>query len=751
MKFNFPINNFASGEWSPKMLGRTDTEQYQKACQELQNFIPQMTGGSTYRGGFRNKQLGNIADTYFAARLNPLGVPTFNADVAELISYVPYNTDNSALLLIGPAKWFTVASGTAVEVTYGTSAAASISAGTWGPKNIRYTMLGDYLIMTNTQGTSRPLVFYYSAASSVWRVDMWAMDFLPITLWHRMIPWGLINAQGSGLTLTPSATTGSITITASSAKWASTDVGSYVRFCSGSSVEGVARITGYTSTTVVSATVIRTLPAAGAYGGAAAPTTFWQESIWSDTYGWPRHVVAHEGRLVFGGTATYPDSVWGSRLSNYFLFEEVPSPNTDGSTGFANSAFTADNSRSFMLTPNSPEASNIVGLSSGTTLIIHTQRAEIVAFGSNGALGPVNAVFQSSTYYGAANVQPVRVSNYSTFVQATGRNLRDIIYNSDEEQFKSTDLAFVADHLYPDKRSQTGYSKIIKLAKVQQSTSVLYSLTDQGDLNGITLDRDYKINAWFRVPLGGNGEEDSIEDTNPKVLSITGHFINANTRAFSASVPALYAAVFRVVNGAAILSLEVLYPPWEIGNPMNFATLPTLPQIYLDCAVYATKTSATTWETGPPSPLRNSRVSVVADGNYIGEFDVDNTSSGVITLPREYDNVYAGYIYRGKIKTMPLEQGGQTGTPMGRVKRINEIVIRFFNSLGTSYGVDGDMYGIPFRDNTTTINQGVEYFTGDKVLAFPPGFDRKAEVVIVQDKPYPCHITAIAAQGATYD
>lgn len=752
MKFNFPINNFAAGEWSPKMLGRTDTDQYAKACTELENFIPQMTGGAAFRGGTKHHPLLGVTSTYLDAFLNPSSVPTFNPLICKLISYVPYDTTKSKILILAPTKWFIWPANNSIsqEVTYGTNAATAIASGNWGPKNTRYTVLGDLLILTNTAGNFRPLVFWYNSTTLEWRVDMWGLDYAPISLFHRMFPWGPINAQGSGPSLTPSATTGSITITCSASKFTTADVGTYIRFCSGTSVEGVARVTGYTSSSVVSAFVIRTLPAAGAYGTAGAPTTFWQESQWSDRYGWPRHVVAHEGRLIFGGSPTYPDTIWGSRISNYFNFEEVPSPNTDGSTGFASSAFTADNSRSFTLTPNSPEASAIVGLSSGSTLIVHTQKAEIVAYGSNGALGPVNAVFESTTSYGAAEVQPVRVNNFSTFVQATGRNIRDIVYNSDEEQFKSTDLAFVADHFYPDKRSITGYASVLELAKVEGNSSVLYTLTNLGDVNGVTLDRDYRVNAWFRTRFGGNNEEDSLGDTNAKVLAITDHFLSSTTR------PALYMLVFRVINGVARVTMESIQPPWDLGNPANFASPVAIDHIYLDSAVPGNKLTATTWDTAIvsgiyKSPLRNAVVSVVADGNYIGDFQVDDTDDGIITLPREYDSIYAGFKYRGRIVPTPLEQGGQIGVPVGRIKRANEICIRFYNSLATKYGRDGEMYEIPFREPGTPINQAAEYFTGDKVVTFPQGYDRKYQIEIEQDKPYPCHIVSVAVQGTTYD
>lgn len=49
MKFNQVLNNFTSGEWSPKMRGRTDVQQYPNACEALVNFFTQIHGGAFRR------------------------------------------------------------------------------------------------------------------------------------------------------------------------------------------------------------------------------------------------------------------------------------------------------------------------------------------------------------------------------------------------------------------------------------------------------------------------------------------------------------------------------------------------------------------------------------------------------------------------------------------------------------------------------------------------------------------------------
>ena len=760
MKFNFPINNFSSGEWSPRMMGRTDTDQYARACEELTNFLPQMTGGAAFRGGTLFKPFPAPMQDWADDKAFESGEVLPPLGAFKLVPYTPFSSLLSKIILIGPDKWWLwpANSPLGTQPTYGTNAGPGLTDNSWSPQDTRYTVLGDVIVITNMQGTHKPKVFWYNTNTSTYRVDDIDSDYITSQPW-KTIPWGKLEALDSNVTLNPSGTTGTITITASSAYFVGNDNGTYLRFANGTAVDGVAKITSVNTGTNVTAQVLQTLPTSGfAYGSTANSASFWQQSAWSKRYGWPRTVIAHQGRLIFGGTFAKPDTIWGSRISNYFDFQEIPSPNTTGSTGFANSAFAADNSRPFALTPNSPEASSIVALSSGKTLTIHTTKSEIVAYGSNGSLGPVNVVFESSTSYGAAPVQPVRVNNFVTFVQATGRSVRDIVFNFDENQFKSTDLAFVADHLFTKQESLNGVDAISEMCRTEDTSSILWARTYYGQLRLVTLDRDYQVNAWARVDLGSTNEPDDQGTTTPHVLSIC-NFPIANNR------DALYALTYRVVNGIGRVFLEAMQPPWELANPANNTTyFQTIQCIYTDLTIPATQVGTTNvWTTDSAvlgaSPFRGAKVSVVADGNYIGDFDVADTTLGEITLPHgeNYEVVYAGLPYKGRIVTVPIEQGGQTGVPAGRQKRINELVIRFFKSIGTSYGkpsvmgMPAEMQEIAFREPGTPMNQAVEYFTGDKVVPFPPGYDRRCQVVIEQNKPYPCHIIAVIPQGTTYD
>lgn len=759
MKFNFPFNNFASGEWSPKMKSRSDTQEYMRACEELTNMITQMQGGVQYRGGTSRIDIdADVQEDLDTSLTNPI---LFGK--AQLLPYMPYDPARAILLCVMPAgyTWVTLPDGT--SVTYGSNTDTL----SWRAEYTQYTQVGDYMILTNTLGL-KPKVFYYNPTTARYELKDIDRDFITTKPWEAT-PWDRLEALDSNVTMSIPAITNTVGSTfslgSSAAYFESSDVGRYIRLTNGTALDGIVRIIGFTNSTSVTVQIEQVLHTASAFtfGSTANASSFWQISAWGGSNGYPRTVIGFQGRVIFGGSAGFPDTIWGSRISNFFFFQEIPYANTTGISGFASAAYTSDNSRAFTLTPNTPEASDIQALSAGKTLTIHTKKAEIVAYGSNGALGPVNVVFDSSTSFGASSVQPVRVNNFSTFVQAVGYKLRDVIYSFNEDQYKSNDLAFVADHLFQSaiqwlsSVTSNGVDVIEQLARFESKSSVLFVRTRLGRLYYVTLDRDYQVNAWGRILLGKEAGYANVEFPYdiadiPAVYSIC-------TLPASDGTPHLYMLVKRNVNGTDRLILEMLSPAWELDNPYNL-TDPTSVDLYshryLDfacvCVPVAPVDGVTAvWDTelDTESFYLNTEVSVVADGNYIGEFTVGN--DGLLTLPRAYSYVYIGFKYLGRVKTMPLEQGGQFGQPVGRIKKVDEMVIRFIKSVGAAFGFEGNMEEIPFREPSQPMDEAVAYFSGDKVVTFPAHYDRAYQLVVEQTKPYPLYITSITPRGQTYD
>lgn len=827
MKFNFPIVNFTAGEWSPKMLARLDTEQYARACKELTNIIPQLQGGAVYRGATVAKNSRTVPEEgmggdplvdyksfqfyldYWADQFYT-GTEKGRSNI-KMIPYVGSRTD------IGypPVGFFVFVNG-ALGFSQGDSATpVALSSGTtFVPRkawDCHYVQVGEHLILVDNTGEVPPQVVMQTYTLGVWdgfEVSNWlGSAFAPISgkPWAH-VPWGEINALDSNVTISASATTGTVTLTASASYFTSSMVGAYIRLCNGTNREGVAKITAYTSGTSVTATVVLTLPNASfQYGSTTNAASFWQFHAWYNG-NWPRTVTSFQGRTIFGGTPRQTDTIWGSRIGNYYDFEEVPSPHTTGTYGYAGAAYLADNSRPFELTSNSAEASNIQALCAAKTLMINTDRSEIVAYGSNGALGPNDVTFESSSSFGAESVQPIRVNNFMTFVERGGKSVRDLTFNFQEDQFRSSNLAFMVENYFRAQHFHEKEEAVIEELcsfKYGEGSTLLAARDRRGLLFSCTIDRDYQVNAWSRINIGVSPEQQDEDVTarkgavdNPEdyyaparcmsicyVPGFTFSYESGGDSYYSTVRPKVYIGVMRLRISSGTpswyFSIEELQDPWERGQPRNSGEIsetttgydivgsPTMMPHYLDCAEYAVPSDATTpldgtvptktWKVNPygafgMTPMRGQTVSVYADTVYIGEVEIADDEAGTFEIPVEASNVVLGFKYKGRLVTMPIEQGGQIGQPKGRIKRIDEVVFDLYNTGAVAIGAEGgETDEIPIWDTSTALGDAAEYFTGLKVVEFLHGFDRRQCVVLEQNFPVPLHILSISARGATYE
>jgi hypothetical protein len=133
--------------------------------------------------------------------------------------------------------------------------------------------------------------------------------------------------------------------------------------------------------------------------------------------------------------------------------------------------------------------------------------------------------------------------------------------------------------------------------------------------------------------------------------------------------------------------------------------------------------------------LENKTVQVFADGL---EQEEKLVSSGSITLDKPSFRVVVGLPYQSYITTMPMEAGSQNGTAVGKRKRISEMAIRVWNSLGVKVGRDlNNLYD--------TIYQQTEPYTGViPNIKYNQGWVWDANITVEQSHPYPMNILSIA-------
>jgi hypothetical protein len=120
------------------------------------------------------------------------------------------------------------------------------------------------------------------------------------------------------VTLTPSATTGSVTVTASASVFENGHLNTYLKIKNKN-----LQITHITSSTIVTATVIETLTDISA-------TVDWAEQSFSPVHGYPVATAFHQDRLVIGGSRDLPNRLWLSRSGDFWNFDKGTGLDNEG-------------------------------------------------------------------------------------------------------------------------------------------------------------------------------------------------------------------------------------------------------------------------------------------------------------------------------------------------------------------------------------------------------------------------------------
>jgi hypothetical protein len=510
-------------------------------------------------------------------------------------------------------------------------------------------------------------------------------------------------------TLTPSATTGNVTITASAivginggVGFRAADVGRIVSITSGSTT-GHAKITAVGSTTSVSATVQTDRP----FPGTSAYTDWALGHFYTNN--WPSCVTFYEQRLVWAGAPQSPQTMAFSVSGDY--------PNHLADTGDGDA---------MVYTIATDQVNNILWMNPGTVLAVGTAGGEfVVSAGSdNDALTPTNVRVVRQTTYGSAPIKSLRVSNVVLFVQRAQRKLREFVYRFESDSYNAPDLTLLSDHI-----TRTG---IVDMDYQQEPDSIVWCVLTDGTLVGMTYQRDQQVTGWHRHTLAGVSDANDTPAMVESIATIPG------TGADGAGRDEVWLSVKRYVDGATVRHIEVLTAGLEPSSAQENA-------FYID--------SGLTYDGTPTAVitgldhLEGQVVDILADGAVHPSRTV---SSGSVTLQRQASVVHAGLGYLSRLVTLNIEAGSADGTAQSKTKRISEVSIRLYRSLGLKVGAeDGPFDTVFFRSSADDMDGPPALFTGDKELPFPHGYDKVGVLEVRQDQPLPLTVMAIVTQVKT--
>lgn len=664
-------DSFNAGEFSDLVAARVRFEKYPNALKVCENMIPLIQGGVTRRTG--TMFVNEVKDSADSTRLIPFEFSITQAYILEFgDQYIRFYKDRG-LIESSP--------GVAYEVATPYLAADLFE--------LKYTQSADIIYITHPDYAPRKLSRTGHTSWTLTTIDFQDGPYL--------------NTNNTAVTITPSATTGSITLTASSATFAATDVGRHVRL-KHSSTWGYAKITAYTSTTVVSATVVKTLGGTGA-------TTEWRLGVWSSTTGYPACVSFFEDRLYFAGCTNYPQRIDGSVVGDYENF--APSA-TDGLVA-------DDNAIAITLNANDvnvirwmidDEKGLLVGTVSGEWIVRPSSLSE--------ALTPTNVAAKRSTTFGSANMQAIRTGKAAVYVQRSGQKARELAYVYEVDGFRSPDMNVLAEHVLE--------GGVVDMAYQQEPHSVVWFARVDGTLVGMTYDRDQDVVGWHRHILGGSFSDGSSVVESVSTIPSPDGFSND-----------LWMIVKRTIDGATVRYIEYVTD--------KFAGDDAVSAFFVDCGLTYDGAPATT--ISGLDHLEGETVDVLVDGATHPQCTV---TSGEITLSRSGSVVHVGLLYESNVQTLRIEAGAQDGTAQGKTKRIHRVSIRLYKTLGLEFGPNEDTLDIlPFRTSADAMGAPPDLFTGDKSVNWNGGYDTEGLMYFRQSQPLPFTLLGIFPQLVTQD
>lgn len=640
---------FSSGELDPLLHRRFDYQRFQTGLAKCQGFLPLAQGGFTrapgtfHRGYTKSNAAGILVPFQFAA------------DDALTLEFTP------GFMRVWRYGQLVLSAGTPYTLATPYDATAL--------QSLRWVQSAD-------------VIYLCDGIRPIYRLARYALDNWTLTPW--VLTTGPFRVQNldSAVTVQASATTGSITLTASAALFAANHIGSLMRleptdytsialFTTNEAVAigqqrrygdnvyeltaqtqptvgqnppvhgegealtqngtkwkfisdstGVVRITAVASATSATATVLKTVPKACV----DSPSYRWAEGAWSERYGYPSALELYDQRLVAAATPSEPRSAWFSAIGDF--------------ADWADDGAAADGAFSYIIAGEG-SINRIVNIRRGRTGLHifalgeeHSTRSESRAQ----VIGPTTAVFGLDGSVGSSPARPIAPGGDPIFISRDQRRVVQITYSLQADANQGRILSRIAQHM-----GAIGFRQIVWQSAPEP---MAWLRMGDGTLAVMIYDASEEILGWAGLPVaGGFVEHIAISPDPTGATDIVTMIVRREIDGVTVRMIEEMAAIFGVLTGEEAISEA--------------------------CHFFAAS------EFAPPSPtaifavphLIGQSVEVWTEMGEFGPIVVPD--SGAITLPAAVSHAVIGlYDASHYAETLDLQAAAPDGNSMGRKKRI---------------------------------------------------------------------------------
>ncbi len=419
--------NFTSGQISSKLFGRGELNLYENGAKTLTNVTIAPTGGVSRREGTKY-----IADLGAKSRLIAF---EFNENQVYLLAFLEYE-----LQVFKEDELIAT-----LETPYTESQISTLN----------FTQSADTLLVVHEDVEPQKIT---RGNNELWEINAWSFYKDDDGFTH--CPY--FNFYSYDETITPSGTSGTITLSAVNEIFDELHVGSRFRINGGELL-----ITEFVNAQSIKGSVSKALSGTGG-------STDWEESSFSVLRGYPKSVTFHQGRMVIGGSKTLPNRLWLSVSSDLFNFNL--------GTGLDDEAI------EFVILSNKVNAvENVV---SARHLLVFTTGGEWMVTGE--PLTPTSIYLSQQTEVGSyqkATMQPQNIDGASIFISSNGRQLREFLFSDVEQAYQGKDLCLMAPDIIQNP---------IDFA-FNKNTCVLYVVLTDGSVSAYTSYRSEDVSGWSKL------------------------------------------------------------------------------------------------------------------------------------------------------------------------------------------------------------------------------------------------------------
>ncbi len=719
--------NFASGELNPLLVTRTDANAYFSGAKTLRNWYLLDEGGIMRRPG-----------TTYKATL---------PGESRVIPFI-FSNDELAVFVLSNNRLDVYDSDGAVIQTNITSNCNWTTAQLF---ELNFAQFGDTLFMTHRDN---PTIQIKRTSATTFTVTLFEFeideDVVVSGAYKTHAPFYKYADAGVTVTLSTSATGTGRTITASSPIWTTDYVNHYIKV-DGSQI----KITGYTSSTVVTGTIIETV------SGGAGPHANWEEELISAPRGYPQAVTFHDNRLYFAGVRDAPAAVIGSQVGGYFNF--------DVGTGLADEAINV-----FV---SGDRVNEIRHLVSSRNLQVLTDGGEyfVPTSTDTSAVTPANITFLRQTPYGCSRAKPIIFDGATLYAQKNGKAIREYLFSDVENAYASTSISILASHLVNGPVDMTMIT-----GTTTRPEQFAFFTNNDGTLALFHSVRAEKIAGWTLWSTKAGDEFTSITALNENLFCVVKRQLEGGTvytleKFAEQDDLTLDCSATTTVNQQGTPLVDGASQTGTSLNVDGYTTAPNTGDVITIAGVTGSYEIQTVTATASghtivldqaldSSPADNAVITITSgrvhnspahlteetvnavDGTFsLGSFTT--SASDTITFDVAHSaGVIVGFNYEPSLETMPIDKEVQTGPLTGQIKRISRAVIDLSDSLNVALqAADNTAKSLVIRDVAFDVGAPVAKVTGKKEFFFL-GYDREPTLKITQTAPLPLKVLGVALE-----